>query len=314
MTPAMTMMRYMISVGRSMLCSIVLSLFLLVNIVDACCEHTCLDVLSFGAYGAFEVFLDDKASDGYAESCSVAGVFDVDAYGYLGIVVWGESDECAVVIAVGVLCRTCFAGDFDVGDGGAVACSAGDGCSHALCNSQVVPCIDGGTAFFEQLGVDDGIGGGFDDMRGDEVASVGDGGAEVGYLYGGGANLALSDGYGDDGVGTPVSFAVNFVVETVVGNESAAFAGEVDAEAVSVAHADEVLLPSFEGVGVGAVAASAVNHCFESVAEVCVARSGECRNERQGASVSVATYVKTSADISVVAGVCCAGCDDAFLE
>ena len=124
-----------------------------------------------------------------------ASVLDVDCHGNLRVVVRREAHEGGVIVAVRVLGGACLSAHFYSGYGGAAACAAGHCHAHAFGNVFVVVTLDGRTMYLEHILRKDGVLYFLDDMRGDEISAVGDGGAEIGNLERGRENLALPDGY-----------------------------------------------------------------------------------------------------------------------
>ena len=263
--------------------------------------------------GSGKVFLDDEAADGDAEGGAESGILDVYAYRNFGMVVWRKSDEGAVVLAVRILCRAGLSGHLDAGNSSATAGASGDGHAHSFGYVAVIARLNGGTAHAQQLFIHNSVAYRLDYVRGYEPSAIGDGGAKVGNLHGSGADFALTDRHGDYCVGTPMPLAIYLVVETIVGDKSSAFAGQVYTETVSVAHTYEVLLPHLKGICCIAVLAAAVNHSFEAIAEEGIARGLQSRFQRQWACMAVASDAKSSADISMVAWVGGGGGDNAFL-
>ena len=137
---------------------------------------------------------------------------------------------------------------FDAGNRRATAGAAGNSHAHALGHSMEMALLHRGIARDGELRGHYSILDSLDNVRGEEVAAVGNGGTEIGNLQRRRKYLALADGNGDYCIGAPVSLAIEAVVEAVVGNKAAALAGKVHAKFVAIAHAHKMVLPCLEGV------------------------------------------------------------------
>ena len=110
-----------------------------------------------------------------------------------------------------------------------------------------------------------------DDVGRIEPAAVGNGGSEVGYLEGCCHDFALTDGYGND-VDCFPSFGLEcLVVELVVGNESALLVGDINAQWITVAHGNHIVLPLLECILDCRIPTAVIENIHECAAEVAVA-------------------------------------------
>ena len=113
-----------------------------------------------------------------------------------------------------------------------------------------------------------------------EIAAVGDGGGEIGYLQWRGVHLALPDADGDDGQSVPGAVVV-LVVELGIGNQSALLARQVDAQFVAESHRSHIVAPCVHGILHVRILLAVAHHVVESPAEVAVARCRDGRHQRQ---------------------------------
>lgn len=158
-------------------------------------EHTFLKIFSLRRDVATEIALHDERSDRHTEGGTETGVLDIDGDCNLGVVVGGEAHEGRVVASVGVLSSTGFATDFNVGEIGQTACTAGDSHAHTLGNVIVPMGGDGGDMFFKIFSRNNGVLNLFNNMRCDVVAAVGNRGTQICNLKRGREDFSLTDRY-----------------------------------------------------------------------------------------------------------------------
>lgn len=237
-----------------------------------------------------EVLLHDETADGHAVMRAETAVLDVDRHGDAGLLHRGKAHEGGMVDTA-VLCRAGLAANLVAGDVRPRAGAAEHGLAHAGHDVGVPFRVDHRSAAAGIEGVDALALHGMHDVGDVIVATVGDGGAEVGDLQGSGSDLALPDGDGDDGERVPRA-AVCLVVVVGVGNHAAPLAGKVDAELVTEAHLHQMVLPPRHGALHGAVFAAVGEHTHEVPAEEGVARCAECGDDGHGRGVGVATEVQ----------------------
>ena len=122
------------------------------------------------------------------------------------------------------------------------------------------------------------------------IASVGDGGAQVGYLQRREVYLALSDGDTDDGQSVPRAM-VSLVVELGVRNQTSFLARKVDAQLIAEAHAHHVVLPGGHRLLHVLVLLAVAHHIVESPTEVTVTRGTDGIHQCDRRRVTVTSHV-----------------------
>lgn len=140
-------------------------------------------------------------------------------------------------------------------------------------------------------------------MRRIEIAAVGDGCTEIGYLKRRQRHLALSDGNGDDGQSVPRAMIVAVIVFRIR-YHTTLLAGKVDAELIAESHRHHIVTPHVHGVLHGVILGTTAYHIVESPTEVCVAGCGYGLHKGYWRRMGVASYVKSAAIESAVAGKC----------
>ena len=242
-----------------------------------------------------EVLVHHHRTDGHAIDGSKASVLHIDGNGNLGVVHRGKAHEDGVVLAAILsgagLATSLYTGQYGpYGTTGGATRAARHCGPHPLHHLLVVGAVDARVAARGVERIEGVVFNLLHDVGGDEVATVGNGGTEVGYLQGGGRDFALANGDTDDGQTVPRA-AVGFVVGLGVGDKAALLTGEVGAELVAKALGHHVVFPHREGLLRRAVLAVA-NHAEESPAEVGVARGGDGGYQGERRAVAVAPYVQ----------------------
>ena len=151
---------------------------------------------------AVQILFHDETSDGNAVGGTPSTVLHVDSDGNLGVVHWCKAHEHRVVVA-SVLCRTRLATGGKVVMRqcltGSTQCRRPHALHHVVVSitlrHRVAPL---GVERIERLALHL-----LHHVGCNEIASVGNGGTQIGYLKRGCVYLTLSDGNGNDGQSVP---------------------------------------------------------------------------------------------------------------
>ncbi len=161
-------------------------------------QHTLLQMFSFGRNITAQILLHHERADRHTESGTETGIFHIDRYRYLWVMIGSKTHKSRVVAAVRILGRTSLATHLYVRKIGHTTRTACDSHAHALGNLLIPSAVDRRVMPLEKLSRHYSVLYLLYDMRRYVMAAVGYRGRQIGYLQRSGKYLTLTDGDGYD--------------------------------------------------------------------------------------------------------------------
>ena len=148
-------------------------------------------------------------------------------------------------------------------------------------------------------------------MRHIVIASVGDGGTQIGNLQRSEVHLTLSDRDTDDGQSVPGAL-VGLVIELCIRNQTSLLARQIDTQLIAESHTHHIVFPYGHRILHRAILLLVAYHIIKSPAEVTVAGSTDSIYQRNRRRVAMTSHMQTFVRETMITWEGCARSDDSL--
>ena len=148
-------------------------------------------------------------------------------------------------------------------------------------------------------------------MRHIVVASVGNGGTQIGNLQRSEVHLTLSDRDTDDGKSVPGTF-VGLVIELCIWYQTSLLARQIDAQLIAESHTHHIVFPYSHRLLHRTILFLIAYHIIKSPAEVTVAGSTDSIHQCNRRRMAVTSHMQTSVRETMITWESCARSDDSL--
>ena len=143
------------------------------------------------------------------------------------------------------------------------------------------------------------------------IASVGNGGTQIGNLQRSEVHLTLSDRDTDDGQSVPGAL-VGLVIELCIWNQTSLLARQIDAQLIAESHTHHIVFPYSHRLLHRAILLLVAYHIIKSPAEVTVAGSTDSIYQRNRRRVAMTSHMQTFVRETMITWEGCARSDDSL--